>query len=53
MEAPDILRLAGCAAPTKEEVQQNKIAEAEQLELERLQAEMSKWRVDREAELER
>lgn len=53
MEAPDVLRMAGCEAPTKEEYAQTKLAAEEQLELERLQKEMTAWRSTRETEIDR
>ena len=53
MEAPDVVRLAGCEFPTKSETQQNQLAADEQMELERLQSEMSQWRSNRETELDR
>lgn len=53
MEAPDILRLAGCAHPTKDETKQNQLAADEQAEMERLQTKMNSWRSTRESELDR
>ncbi|OCF34951.1 hypothetical protein I316_03498 [Kwoniella heveanensis BCC8398] len=53
MEAPDILRLAGCPHPTKAEVAEVELAESQKEELARLEAEMKEWRDGMAAELER
>lgn len=53
MEAPDVLREAGCAHPTKAEVEEITIAENQRAELERLEIEMQEWRHQRETELDR
>ncbi|KAK8845349.1 hypothetical protein IAR55_006062 [Kwoniella newhampshirensis] len=53
MEAPDVLRLAGCAHPTKSEVSAVELAESQREELERLETEMQEWRDSRNSELER
>lgn len=53
MEAPDVLREAGCAHPTKTEVEEITIAENQRAELERLEIEMQEWRQQRETELDR
>ncbi|WVF66458.1 hypothetical protein IAT40_001198 [Kwoniella sp. CBS 6097] len=53
MEAPDILRLAGCPHPTKAEVAEVELAESQKEELARLEHEMKEWREGMAAELER
>lgn len=53
MEAPDVLREAGCPHPTRSEVQEITIAENQKAEFERLETEMKEWRAQRETELER
>lgn len=53
MEAPDVLRQAGCPHPTKSEFQEITIAENQRAEFDRLEAEMRQWRAQRETELER
>ncbi|KAK4684869.1 hypothetical protein P7C73_g5294, partial [Tremellales sp. Uapishka_1] len=53
MEAPDILRLAGCAHPTSTEVKEIAIEETKLAQLALLEVEMKEWRTEREAELER
>lgn len=53
MEAPDVLRAAGCPHPTRSEVQEIVIAENQKAEFERIEKEMKEWRAQREAELER
>jgi hypothetical protein len=53
MEAPDVLREAGCLYPTKTEFEEITIAEHQRAEFERLEHEMQEWRIEREAELER
>ena len=53
LEAPDVLRLAGCEAPTTAESAEIGEAESQQAELERLDKEMAEWKIKREAELER
>lgn len=53
MEAPDVLRQAGCPYPTKSEVQEINIEETQQAEFERMEKEMKAWRSQRESELER
>jgi len=53
MEAPDVLREAGCAHPTKSEVEEITIADNQRVEFERLEREMQEWRAQRETELDR
>ncbi|WVQ94085.1 hypothetical protein IAU59_001163 [Kwoniella sp. CBS 9459] len=53
MEAPDVLRLAGCTHPTKAEVAEVELAESQKEELARLEEEMREWRDGMAAELER
>jgi hypothetical protein len=53
MEAPDVVRLAGIAAPTQSDVIGLKFEESQTAELERLQKEEAEWRKGRESELER
>ncbi|WWD22297.1 hypothetical protein CI109_106788 [Kwoniella shandongensis] len=53
MEAPDVLRLAGCEHPTKSEVSAVELAESQREELEKLEKEMNDWRDRRKKELER
>lgn len=53
MEAPDVLRQAGCLHPTKFETHEITIEENQRAELERLELEMQNWRQEREAELDR
>ena len=53
MEAPDVLREAGCSHPTKAEVEEITVAENQRAELERLEIEMQEWRQQRETELDR
>ncbi|WWC85594.1 uncharacterized protein L201_000458 [Kwoniella dendrophila CBS 6074] len=53
MEAPDVLRLAGCANPTKSDVVELELADSQRAELERLEKEMKEWQENRTAELER
>ncbi|WWC57874.1 uncharacterized protein I303_100409 [Kwoniella dejecticola CBS 10117] len=53
MEAPDVLRAAGCAYPTKSDAVQLELAESQRAELEKLEKEMKEWQDNRVAELER
>lgn len=53
MEAPDVLREAGCQYPTKAELEEITIADDQRMEFERLEKEMQEWRKQREAELDR
>ena len=53
MEAPDVLREAGCEHPTKSEVQEITLADNQRVEFERLEKEMQEWRKQRETELDR
>jgi hypothetical protein len=53
MEAPDVLREAGCLHPTKTEVEEITIAENQLAEIERLEKEMQEWRKGRATELDR
>ena len=53
MEAPDVLREAGCQYPTKAELEEITIADDQRMEFERLEREMEEWRKQREAELDR
>jgi hypothetical protein len=53
MEAPDVLRLTGMESPTKSDLEGVRMAEAQRLELDRLQREMKTWKIQREAELDR
>ena len=53
MEAPEVLRLAGVAAPTVSEVKTLQLKEAQRAELDRMTAEMETWRRERAAVLER
>jgi hypothetical protein len=53
MEAPDVVRLAGLQAPTRNEAIEFKFAEDQAAELERLQREEKEWRASRETELDR
>jgi len=53
MEAPDVIRLAGLAAPTTSEVIGFNFEKDQAAELERLQKEEIEWRQGRETELER
>ncbi|WVQ81031.1 hypothetical protein IAT38_003138 [Cryptococcus sp. DSM 104549] len=53
MEAPDVLRIAGCASPTAAEVREIELADAQKEELAALEREMKAWRSGRAAELER
>lgn len=53
MEAPEVLRQAGCPHPTKSEVQEITIEENQRAEFDRMEKEMREWRSQRETELER
>lgn len=53
MEAPEVLRIAGCAHPTKSEIAEFRLAADQKEELERMEKEMQSWRQEREAEIER
>lgn len=53
MEAPDVLREAGCEHPTKTEFQEITIADEQRVEFERLEKEMQEWRNQRATELDR
>ncbi|WVR03366.1 hypothetical protein IAU60_000357 [Kwoniella sp. DSM 27419] len=53
MEAPDVLRRAGCEAPTRGEVADLELVESQRAEIERLEQEMREWRESRAAELDR
>ena len=53
MEAPDVLREAGCQYPTKAEIEEITIADDQRMEFERLEKEMQAWRAQRETELDR
>ncbi|WWC67059.1 uncharacterized protein I206_100966 [Kwoniella pini CBS 10737] len=53
MEAPDVLRAAGCAYPTKSDIIQLELADSQKAELEKLEKEMKEWQENRAAELER
>jgi hypothetical protein len=53
MEAPEVLRQAGCLHPTKFETHEITIEDNQRAELERLELEMQNWRQEREAELDR
>ncbi|KAK6904923.1 hypothetical protein I203_105742 [Kwoniella mangroviensis CBS 8507] len=53
MEAPDVLRLAGCAHPTKSDAVELELADSQKAELEKLEKEMKEWQEQRVAELER
>ncbi len=58
MEAPDVLRIAGCDAPTKSAPTKSASAEVlveenQRSELERLDREMKEWREGRAAEIEK
>jgi hypothetical protein len=53
LEAPDVLREAGCQHPTKSEVEEISIAADQRVEFERLEREMQEWRKERETELDR
>ncbi|WVW81548.1 hypothetical protein I302_103543 [Kwoniella bestiolae CBS 10118] len=53
MEAPDVLRLAGCAYPTKSDAVELELADSQKAELEKLEKEMKEWQEQRVTELER
>jgi hypothetical protein len=53
MEAPDVLRLAGVAAPTLSETQAAEVEAAQEAEIARMAAETDSWRAEQEAEVER
>lgn len=53
MEAPDVLRRAGCENPTYDEHARSQMEDARRLEITRLEREMNDWKVGRETELER
>lgn len=53
MEAPDVLREAGCLHPTKAELEEITIADDQRMEFERLEKEMQEWRTQRATELDR
>jgi hypothetical protein len=53
MEAPEVVRLAGCATPTSEEVTALENTEVKRAQIERLEKEMTVWREGRETALER
>ncbi|WVQ81029.1 hypothetical protein IAT38_003136 [Cryptococcus sp. DSM 104549] len=52
MEAPDVLRLAGCEYPTNKEVREIELADSQKEELAAIEREMTRWREGRTAELE-
>ncbi|KAL7418966.1 hypothetical protein Q5752_006650 [Cryptotrichosporon argae] len=51
--APDVLRVAGCEHPTRNEARQIELEESQRAELARLEAEMETWRAGRETEIDR
>lgn len=53
MEAPEVIRLAGCEHPTIEETKASELAESQKEELEKIRVEMERWKKERVAELER
>jgi hypothetical protein len=53
MEAPDVMRLAGVAAPTISEAQSAEIEKSQRAELDLMAQEMEVWRREREAEIHR
>lgn len=53
MEAPDVLREAGVAQPTRQEHHELRLEAAQLEEVARLQQQETEWRDAREAELER
>ncbi len=53
MEAPDVLRIAGCDAPTKSASAEVLVEENQRSELERLDREMKEWREGRAAEIDK
>lgn len=53
MEAPEVIRLAGCEHPTIEEAKAFELAESQKEELEKIRVEMERWKKERVAELER
>lgn len=52
MEAPEVIRLAGCEHPTIEETKAFELAESQKEELEKIRVEMERWKKERVAELE-
>lgn len=52
MEAPEVIRLAGCDHPTVEEIKAVELAESQREELGKLSVEMERWKKERAAELE-
>ncbi|OXG20365.1 hypothetical protein C366_01898 [Cryptococcus neoformans Tu401-1] len=52
MEAPEVIRLAGCDHPTVEEIKAVKLAESQREELGKLRVEMERWKKERAVELE-
>jgi len=53
MEAPEVVRLAGCPTPTAHDILEFELEENKRIELARLEEEMKQWRESREQELER
>ncbi len=53
MEAPDVVRIAGCDAPTTTESAELRLAESQRNELEQLERETKEWREGRAAEIEK
>ena len=53
MEAPEIMRLAGVAAPTISEAKSAEMETTQKAELDRMTQEMEVWRREREAEVQR
>ena len=53
MEAPDVVRHAGCETPTKTESVELQMAENQRKELERTEREMADWREGRAVELDK
>ncbi|WRT63549.1 uncharacterized protein IL334_000454 [Kwoniella shivajii] len=53
MEAPEVLRLAGCTHPTKSDLVELELADSQKSELQRLEREMKEWQEGKTAEIER